>query len=354
MKKTFIFLMLLLVNFHCYAAKINKIIFFGDSLSDNGNLYSLLLHIIPKSPPYFNGRFSNGQTWAENLGNYYHDKNKIDYQIYAVGGATAVFHWATSKFIAPTTLELEVDKYLLDYLFEDKRDTLFVIWIGGNDYLFSENVNVQSYTDKVVNKIAWAIDTLQYYGGSHFLILNLPDLSKIPKAQGSGSEAQLQALSIVHNQKLDKVIHDIQSAHHHINVSLIDVYNILNDMMADPGKYNEKYHINIVNTSAACWTGGLFISKALSSHDINYILQKQIIANSKGIGKPVDAKIMSDYITSSPSLMYSYQLAQSYELGNVPCVNPDEYLFWDEIHPTAVVHRVLAQMMIENLNSQIG
>ena len=52
-----------------FAEPIDKIIVFGDSLSDNGNVLSLtekakkvipLVPLIPKNPPYFSGRFTNG------------------------------------------------------------------------------------------------------------------------------------------------------------------------------------------------------------------------------------------------------------------------------------------------------
>ena len=40
---------------------------FGDSLSDSGNISALTGGLIPASPPYFNGRFSNGPIWVEHL-----------------------------------------------------------------------------------------------------------------------------------------------------------------------------------------------------------------------------------------------------------------------------------------------
>src|SRR5690242_20274022 len=42
---------------------------FGDSLTDNGNLFALTRAIqpVPPSPPYFDGRFSNGPVWVEQL-----------------------------------------------------------------------------------------------------------------------------------------------------------------------------------------------------------------------------------------------------------------------------------------------
>ena len=39
---------------------------FGDSLSDAGNIFNLSGDTLP-APPYYNGHFSNGLTWVEDL-----------------------------------------------------------------------------------------------------------------------------------------------------------------------------------------------------------------------------------------------------------------------------------------------
>jgi phospholipase/lecithinase/hemolysin len=38
---------------------------FGDSLTDNGNAYSWTRGKIPKSPPYWKGRFAEGPNWYD-------------------------------------------------------------------------------------------------------------------------------------------------------------------------------------------------------------------------------------------------------------------------------------------------
>lgn len=43
------------------------IVVFGDSLSDTGNFYYISGDTYPVSPPYYNGRFSNGPVWIETL-----------------------------------------------------------------------------------------------------------------------------------------------------------------------------------------------------------------------------------------------------------------------------------------------
>jgi phospholipase/lecithinase/hemolysin len=347
--------MLFLVSIvNVQASQINRIVFFGDSLSDNGNLYKLLLHILPKSPPYFNGRFSNGPTWAENVGKYYYDKNYAAYNIYALGGATAIFHMPTTKFISPTTLELEVDKYLLDSLFRDKGKVLFAIWIGGNDYLFDANANADSATSKVVDKISWAINTLKSYGARNFLVMDLPDLSRIPEVQGSGSEQRLHALSILHNSKLAMALSHIQAANPDVNITSINVYDTFNDVIDNPEKYNQKYNINLTNTTDACWKGGYLLKQSLSEQGLTDEIRRALAVQNTKLPADFDAQAMSGYIMSNPELAYAYRMGQASQLGNVPCGNASEYLFWDSIHPTQVVHQILAQIVIEALGNKIG
>lgn len=40
---------------------------FGDSLSDTGKMYDKMRGYLPSSPPYHQGRFSNGPVWLEQL-----------------------------------------------------------------------------------------------------------------------------------------------------------------------------------------------------------------------------------------------------------------------------------------------
>ena len=50
------------------AQTYNRLVVFGDSLSDNGNLYAATGGTTPTSPPYYQGRFSNGPVFTELLG----------------------------------------------------------------------------------------------------------------------------------------------------------------------------------------------------------------------------------------------------------------------------------------------
>lgn len=65
---------------------VSRMVVFGDSLSDSGNLKQRLL-VFPSSP-YWLGRFANGPNWTD----YLAEQTGIAVQNHAVGGAAAVKH----------------------------------------------------------------------------------------------------------------------------------------------------------------------------------------------------------------------------------------------------------------------
>src|SRR5262245_14581793 len=62
---------------------LTEVVVFGDSLSDTGNLF-LASGGTVATPPYFNGRFSNGPVWVEVLA----DKLGLDAPTPSVLGGT--------------------------------------------------------------------------------------------------------------------------------------------------------------------------------------------------------------------------------------------------------------------------
>jgi len=354
MKKIVAFLVLLLSFTSVYAAKINQIVYFGDSLSDNGNLYKLLLHFLPKSPPYFNGRFSNGPTWSEHVSKYYYDKYSVGTSNYAVGGATAIFHMPTPEFVTPATLEIEVDKYLIDSLFSDRSKSLYVIWIGDNDYMFDQDADPAAATKKVVDSIEWAISSLAYYGGKQFLVMNLADSSRTPMVQRDGSPEKLHRLVMTHNQKLDASLKRVKTLYPEINLTFLNVYDLFNDFMDNTDKYNQKYNVNINNTTESCWTGGYWLKNQISEQSLSDEIQQSLRTNKADLPANFDAQAMSKFILGSPELAYSYKMSKAYDSGALPCANPNEHMFWDSIHPSAVIHMMLSQVVIEMLGNQIS
>ena len=133
-------------------SKIKQVVIFGDSLSDNGNL-KRWLKAMPYYPFWF-GRFSDGFIWND----FFANLTNIPILNFAFGGAKTegsndyyikdfkdyVTH-AGRNLVTGSSQDF-INYYLKDYLTSDSyhsksyyiskpQDTLYVIWIGGNDYI---------------------------------------------------------------------------------------------------------------------------------------------------------------------------------------------------------------------------
>lgn len=330
MKKFLISLILFIFCSSLYAGTIKDIVIFGDSLSDDGNLYQVL-RILPKSPPYYQGRFSNGPTWAEYVGQYFYRKSFVGYANYAYGGATAIWHSPVNdSFISPMLLEEEIDGYLARNLLKDKSKTLFAIWIGANDYLYDRSDNIEKLTDDVVKKIANSIQTLIKKGGKHFIVFNLPSLAGAPYARNHNLTERFVIISEMHRQKLTAAIQYIKTKEPSAEIVYMDVHSIFNDLLTNIDKYNRKYNKHVTELFNACYNGSM-----VGYHQLE-------TARYELLGKTIDSQTMQQIITQSPSLHVAFQNRSA-----PPCENVDSYLFWDELHPTAVVHDVFGQIVSE-------
>src|ERR1043165_7474947 len=90
------------------AGPFRGVVVFGDSLSDSGNVFAatkpVLAKAIPVSPPYFQGRFSNGPVWvailAEQLG--------LPLRPFLQGDTNFAFGGAATGFDRPDLFENDV------------------------------------------------------------------------------------------------------------------------------------------------------------------------------------------------------------------------------------------------------
>lgn len=332
MKKILGFLFFCFYSIGIIAAPIDHVVVFGDSLSDNGNLYQYT-KILPKSPPYFLGRFSNGPTWAEHVGKHFYNKYYIDYKIYAVGGATAILHKPTKDFIAPMLLDLEIDQYLADTALKNKSKTLAAIWIGSNDYLFDMKADPETLTTQVVDKISASIQTLIKHDVHQFLLINLPDLGRIPFAEEQNAAPRFHLLAQLHNQKLDAALNALKKTYPDVKFSFMNIYDVFTDVMNHPEKYNALYHVNITDTTTACWAGAFTEPSLLKSN----------------FDADADTRVLESIFT--PSIAEAYAVGKAYEMGNLPCGNAEQHIFWDHMHPTETVHQVLGEMIVSILET---
>lgn len=335
----------------------NKIVFLGDSLSDNGNLYDADFGAIPKSPPYFQGRFSNGYVWSEYVAKYFYDKNFMGSTNLAVGGETTILHNPFNGYM-PYTLSLSIDKYLLHTLRTDRSSTFFIIWISANDYLPGTD-NGDKLSSAVVGAIKADIERLIYHGGKNFLVLNLPDLSRTPYAHDKGMEKMLSELTQLHNTKLNNVVSEIHDSYKNVNIHLFDVNTLFLEVLNNIEVYNQKYQIHITDTTTACLnSNNALTNDKRSEESILQQLNQQVGMRSKFkplhsntmLPQSLDDRELAHYIAASPALLETYRISESTSDNVQPCKNPDEHVFWDKVHPSAITHMVFSQEILDFIN----
>ncbi len=285
------------------APPLNNIVVFGDSLSDNGNLYEYLKHQLPLSPPYFNGRFSNGPVWVEHLIRYYYPMNAKDHLLdYAFGGAGVL---EDDDGDAMFTLRRELNSYFLAHQEKADERSLYVMWIGSNNYLGVPDDVEQSVSDVILG-IEHALQRLVKNGAKHILVVNVPDLGRTPAAKEFDAVATLTYLSRRHNDLLEKLIQNFKAHHPEIQWIYFDVNVVFEDVFDKPLYYG------FTNITDTCY--------------------EAIIPNKSS--KRFGVLKMASFIQP--------------KMGKDVC---NGYLFFDPVHPTEPVHLLMAErtkMLLDN------
>ncbi len=269
--------------------KITRMVVFGDSLSDTGRLKKWL-QIMPERP-FFLGRFTNGGTWNDYLG----EKEDIAVLNYSMGGAVTKpnitntveqvkkYVTAIGRYFVTRSIRNFVKDYTNNELkgkpVPDSDRTLFVIWGGANDFLsrfdkksdidtFINNPNAygagyESVTEQTVFNIAQEVKGLIALGAKNIMVINLPDVGKTPRMlENSGYKNNTEAdkyefstkLSEIisnYNKKLASKIAELQTTEKGAKIILFDSASALDDLMQGRGPNGEpnfNYGINL-NTS---------------------------------------------------------------------------------------------------------
>ncbi|MBD2198903.1 MULTISPECIES: SGNH/GDSL hydrolase family protein [Calothrix] len=310
MKKQFVqagfFLLPLMLPIKANAASIttfNQLYVFGDSLSDRRNTYNASGQTYPPGPPianYADGRFSNGPLWVEDLGDELNLQptlftNPVDPTEginFAFGGASTGLGNAVRPDLPLPGVLAQVLGYA-DSLKQSNQkanpNALYTFWAGANDFLFLDETDVTTPAQYVSQALnVLASDTV---GVKNLMVFNLPDLGKLPAAKIGGRDPNKLSL-----------------ATKSFNSALEQTLNIL----------SQKPDLNIVYVDA-------------------YSLFEQTIANKDKLG----IKNISDACLTFTS-----------ETTSITCSNPDEYLFWDEYHPTAATHKLIATSALNALEAK--
>ena len=226
-----------LVSSSALASSFSSLVVFGDSLSDNGNLYSLIGY---PPAPYYDGRFSNGPVAAEqlatNLGAPLYD--------FAVGGATSGVgnyvdggtQTAPGMFGLPgMQAELaEAGPLLASPIVPS---SLFLVWGGANDFLTEGSPTVAAANVDAI------VAALESDGAQHILVPGLPDLGLTPDYYGNPlATAYTDAFNAALVAGLPP------------GATYYDTANLLDEVVADPAAYG------FSNVTTPCFDGSTVCS----------------------------------------------------------------------------------------------
>lgn len=294
----------------------SEIVVFGDSLSDPGNVFVLSgensvrpfnTSGIPDAPYARGGHhFSNGETWVEQLSKELKLKGGTGPALRSPAFTNYAFGGARARATGVMDLTTQVGYFLSTQPDSLPADTLFSIYVGGNDvrdalvaYLQTlqatgDMSQAEDAANLVIGEAVAAIFQNMTLlttdaGAGHFLVPNAPNVGVAPSvtALGSDAAALATALSAGFNAALNSALDTLQAVFS-VEIVRVDIFGLITNVVAAPGDYG------LQNATDSCITPDV----------------------RKGAF----------------------------------CTKPDDYLFWDGIHPTRAGHALLANSAAEALS----
>jgi outer membrane lipase/esterase len=294
------------------AVSYSSLYVFGDSLTDSGNVSIFTSGSIPPAAytdGTFSGRFTNGLNFADVLANkLFSTSNGLKPVLaggtnYAVGGATTgTGNVADALFPGPhpatgMTAQLRLYQATAGSQGADPK-ALYLVYGGANDMISMLSAALpELLTDPpgavalknqaitaAVGNLRDILNGLAGAGATSFLVPNLPDLGSTPRLVNTPGKSFAQQASEDFNTALDAMLSTFGSSHPGINSQELDVFAALNDVLANSDT-------TFANKTMGCYPGDPF---------------------------------------SPPPTAPT-------------CTDPDQHVFWDDIHPTSAAHALLGE-----------
>ncbi len=278
---------------------------FGDSLSDSGNIFAATsaLGVPTPLPPYFQGRLSNGPVFTERLGQTLALVATTPPTVrsslnFAFGGANA-----GGAAALPASLGVQVGLFRQRGI-TPTRDDLFTVLAGPNDLVTTLAAPTTPGNPAVLDgagaaaaqAVAVNVQALIGLGAKNLVVLGVPNLGATPRALALGGPGGAGAALGLRGT----------------NAFNAELRNRLGAIAASPLAAD----VNLVYT------------------DLQGVLDT-IVTRYREFG----------FANAS-----SYYLAPAAAGGGVG--DPNSYVFWDDIHPTARTHELLAGVVTEQLNPE--
>lgn len=269
----------------------DHMVIFGDSLSDTGNLYTVI-HL-PVPPTYDLGRSTDGTTTypASSISGLWEEQlapslglavpqpdlvNTVNLNFAFAGAETGAL---ANSATGPYGMAAQVQRYL-DEKPANIATAVHVFWGGTND-VFDYPDPLGAEKTAVAN-ISNQIGSVAQAGGRYFVWVNLFPLELTPR--GAGNTA-IQAASANFATDMPQAIAALQASNPGITIVPVDVYSLF----------------------------------------------KQITQSPAGFG-------FTNVTTQSQGF----------------AVNPDQYLFWDYLHPTTRTHQLIANLALSDVTRVLG
>jgi phospholipase/lecithinase/hemolysin len=298
------------------SAQYSKMVVLSDSMSDTHRYYDFTKALFGTGdprPPAFDGRFCNGPVAVEVLAK----GMGVEIENYAFSGALSgyltlipgiplgvlsqVTEHLNRKSLVPSLPTVPVVGGIFSVLPGTGRadpKALYVIWTGPDDYYFPGGMNALTAYKAAAN-IQQAITSLYNTGARYFFVPTMPDLGITPRAlqlekSRPGYIANASKYSVQFSDVLSKALQASARRYPQARIMSFDTLTFLKTEM-DKGRAEGK------NLTEACHPGGLNLTQFET--------------------RPV-------------------------------CADPDNYLFWDDNHPTAEANRRLGSAWLKAISTK--
>ncbi|KAI8051019.1 GDSL lipase/esterase [Syncephalis plumigaleata] len=268
----------------------NNVIVFGNSVSDNGNAFRLTKGAYPDPDLFYQGRYSNGPIWIDQLQSKFHPS----VEDYAYGGATTddrlVPSVSSDANVPVPSIHDQVTKlYAGKQTSKEKKikHALHIIEPANNDYIYTAGPKMDTNTtfiSECVGNVVDSVDSLYKLGARNVLVFGVAAMELTPYflSQPKPVQTAVEKTSTAHNKLLKTRLAEYRKQHSDIKLYYFDFKNYMVNVISKSDQYNLK------NTVASC-------------------------------------------------------LSQD---RKTRCANPTEYFFWDMFHPTTRGHELLLEDLL--------
>jgi phospholipase/lecithinase/hemolysin len=218
------------------AQSLTRLVSFGDSLSDVGNVNGATFGISPGSS-YFSGRFSNGNVWTERLSSRLQLGNtqtpsRSGGRNYAYGGVRTgsgstnffgIFNFPNAG--------AQIEQFLSGNA--PTPTDLFTLFIGGNDF-----IDGQTDVSIPANNVQAHLQRLGQAGAKQVLVANLPPLGELPRYVGNATNrTAFNTRSRAYNDALDARLVAVRAQYPATTFRLLDAEAFFDEVLAAPAAF---------------------------------------------------------------------------------------------------------------------